>query len=1433
MGKHRTRRKGRRQPSFDYEGIVRDVAQMQMATQHIPAVVAENIRKGWKQLPNTDAKRSPKTWFVDPLALQYSLGYKDRRFSLTYDTLKRVAGTLSLVSGIIQTRSAQVAAFCEPYRKTRSLGFVIKHKDADHPTTPAEIEFMKEIEAFVLNCGRAEPNPYSRVPRDDFETFLRKSVRDTLTFDQVCLVAGTVIELAGGQVVPIEDLELGMVVRTHTGRARAVTDISERLYTGKMVSINVRGQSIDATEGHPFFVSTRTSHKGNRVELSDPVWMPASEVTSGMYMTYPIPTLGDTFVKVPVFYKTPRKYPTGDLSKVAEEAGVHRQTAYHILAGSYTKNGPAVSRVIETARKHKISLVAKQLCEPETEIDELFGKVIGLYLAEGHVNGNSVIFTFNGAALDLVDTVVSFADRYGITPTVWDYEDKNAIGVRIHNTALVEFFSTYCGSGSSNKRIPEFVFKSCEKVRDAVVAGYLSGDGCVVNNGSSNTFYTTSRELFTGLRILLAAIKIYAHERKRTFTDYGWSDQYGAQISGEAYWAFAERTGISFQRPEKTSRRVVIHKNYLCVRVSKVSTYDAIDLPVYNCEIEEDHSYIANGYLSHNCWEIVPDNIGYPYEFMAVDASTIRIASDDRFIGVNSSYHSREGFVPGMPSRFAGLYEGSDYSGPTTADGERVDFVQVINGQIENIYNSKDLAFGVRNPRTDIYCFPDNTQVLTGEFVEKPISHFNVGDEVVTHDGSIGRVSKIHQRTYKGALTKIRTRSKKEYVRCTPEHPFLVIRNKNLRHLKERESLLEWIPASELETGHYLTIPKLRSRNEKWIIDTSVFLGSEFVWDSHSVWTKKASYRKNELASRAEAMELVTDEVDISIKQLKRFLYAPHEYKKETKNAIQEVCDKHGIDFDDFKAHTPRYIEVTRDVAIVFGLWIAEGSVSSDRFVNFSFHANEEYLVEFVRVFAQDVGVNYTENFHPDYQGRSITLASRALAEVFLALFGANSHEKRIPTEMFQCIEEVRCAFLEGYFLGDGSYGIRKGIPTIQVGCVAQSLVKQLELLLNTLGIFVHGTLLKYQQDMVIYGRNTTVSDVYGFTLSGHPAFQFDSVLNVFDTIKKQYTEKRRGLHYLESENYFYLRISEVTSDDYSGEVFNLAVDGNHSYVVRYAVHNCQSYGFGEIEQLITIISAHLNAESYNKNFFTQGSMPFGMLNLKGDNWSPEELEMFKRQWAAQAAGVENAWKVPVLQSEGIDWIDFKKTNQEMEFGKWLEYCIKIICGVFLIDPAELNFDLHGGVQQTPLFESSQEWKLKASRDRGLKPLLRFLAKMINKHIIDRIDDHFALEFVGLDEMSEQEKHEMLVEQISSYLTLNEARRQLDLPELPGGDIPMNPVYMQAMQLQQQQEQMEEGGGEEAPPEEPAMLPGADEEVEDAGPQYTQTFGADQPSEMN
>lgn len=285
-----------------------------------------------------------------------------------------------------------------------------------------------------------------------------------------------------------------------------------------------------------------------------------------------------------------------------------------------------------------------------------------------------------------------------------------------------------------------------------------------------------------------------------------------------------------------------------------------------------------------------------------------------------------------------------------------------------------------------------------------------------------------------------------------------------------------------------------------------------------------------------------------------------------------------------------------------------------------------------------------------------------------------------------------------------------------------------------------------------------------------------------------------------------------------NGQIKKYFSDTELAYGIRNARTdiNANNYGESEIEQILNVVTNLLNVETYWKNMFMNNSMPKGILNFKGEVIAPELLEGFKRSIVANVKGVENAFNMPIMnQPEGLEWFDLQKSNMDQGIESWQQYLIKIICGVYLIDPNEIAFAMPGGqVQSPPLFEGNQEWKLKASRDRGLGPLLKFLAKHINSNIIDQIDDHYVFEFVGLNEQSPQERHQMVLEQLASYKSINEIRREMDLPEV-AEDVICNPVYInyilqkqqmedqkQQMQAQQETLMMQQQAQQIAPPEE-------------------------------
>lgn len=244
---------------------------------------------------------------------------------------------------------------------------------------------------------------------------------------------------------------------------------------------------------------------------------------------------------------------------------------------------------------------------------------------------------------------------------------------------------------------------------------------------------------------------------------------------------------------------------------------------------------------------------------------------------------------------------------------------------------------------------------------------------------------------------------------------------------------------------------------------------------------------------------------------------------------------------------------------------------------------------------------------------------------------------------------------------------------------------------------------------------------------------------------------------------------------------------------------NMQPYGFSELEMLIQQITSHLYAEEYNAKYFSQGGTTKGIINIKSDPngiGNKEQLESFKRQWRAQVNGMTGAWKTPVLQvPDGIEYISVNQSNRDMEYSQWVNYLINIVCAVFLIDPAEVNFSNNGGAAaQSSVFETSQEQKLKHSRDKGLKPLLRFIEAIINKHVISRFSQDYVFCFTGLDEKSEGEKAELDSKYIKTWKTINEIRKEHGEKPLEYGDVILDASYLNYIQQKEMAKAQGMGG---------------------------------------
>jgi hypothetical protein len=248
-------------------------------------------------------------------------------------------------------------------------------------------------------------------------------------------------------------------------------------------------------------------------------------------------------------------------------------------------------------------------------------------------------------------------------------------------------------------------------------------------------------------------------------------------------------------------------------------------------------------------------------------------------------------------------------------------------------------------------------------------------------------------------------------------------------------------------------------------------------------------------------------------------------------------------------------------------------------------------------------------------------------------------------------------------------------------------------------------------------------------------------------------------------------------------------------------------YGYGELEQLVEIVTGYLNAMLYNNRYFTHSSIPEGILSVTG-NYSPGDLDDFRRHWNAMVSGVNNSWRVPILATKdgkGATWQPMKANNKEMMFHEWMDFLTRISCAIYQIDPEELGMGGKGVGEGGGLGGGDGgDETLKHSLAKGLHPILTRFEAGINDDILPKLagSEDFIFGWAGVDPDQEDKKLERTEKKINIGLqTVNDARAEYDMELVPDealwGDAPANTTLYQAWAMGQQAQLQAAGFGDD------------------------------------
>lgn len=293
-------------------------------------------------------------------------------------------------------------------------------------------------------------------------------------------------------------------------------------------------------------------------------------------------------------------------------------------------------------------------------------------------------------------------------------------------------------------------------------------------------------------------------------------------------------------------------------------------------------------------------------------------------------------------------------------------------------------------------------------------------------------------------------------------------------------------------------------------------------------------------------------------------------------------------------------------------------------------------------------------------------------------------------------------------------------------------------------------------------------------------------------------------------------KLADSTTDEpitylqeYNGSILAEYGSSELIYEIRNPRTDILSNGYGEseLELLMETMTALLNADQYNSRYFTQNSLPEGILSIVGQ-MGQAQLEAFKRAWQAQTSGVVNAWRVPIInttEGKGVTFTPFKLSNREMMFAEYQDFLINMTCAIYQIDREEIGLSSQSRGDAGGLGNAgSNQSTLDHSKSKGFYPLMTFLENVINEHIIWALDDEFRFSWEGIDPDQEAAQWAMWKEKLQAgvatprqYWTAMDIKD--DYPSHMWPDCPPN-AQLQSIFLQESglldQNQMQSQGDE-------------------------------------
>ncbi|GGB68896.1 DNA cytosine methyltransferase [Deinococcus soli (ex Cha et al. 2016)] len=374
-------------------------------------------------------------------------------------------------------------------------------------------------------------------------------------FSPDCFPAGTMVLTRTGYR-PIEEIQVGDEVLTHQNRWRAVTEMSSAIRP----LLRLRGHGhpgLVVSPEHPFYARRRADQWDNdarrsRRHLESADWMPASVLDKGWY------------------WASPTQFPAASIPTVP----VYR--------------------------------------DRQTPITPELLWLAGRYLADGWTRLSDtraeLVLTCGDQKRDALADRLTFWEKSGADGMTWHHRRTDTAHQYSTNyRGLVEWLREHFGHGAAEKRLPGWALGMDSTFRQALLDGYVSGDGCLPKStGTPITECTTvSKALAFSLKALVNSLGFTVNVY---FQEHNTSVIQGRAVNTRPSWSVRWRAALD-EHHRQTFRED--GHEWAAIRGQEDLNTQG---PVFNIGVEEDESYVVEGIVVHNCKHFSKAKGGTPVE---------------------------------------------------------------------------------------------------------------------------------------------------------------------------------------------------------------------------------------------------------------------------------------------------------------------------------------------------------------------------------------------------------------------------------------------------------------------------------------------------------------------------------------------------------------------------------------------------------------------------------------------------------------------------------------------------------------------------------------------------------------------------------------------------------------------------------------------------